>query len=116
MSLLSEAMEPCVFMNKSKESDGYGGYVDTYTDGVSFDAAITYDTSIQARVAEQQGVKNIYTVTTRKNMTLNNRDVFRRESDNKYFRVTSDGDDHKTPNSATLDMRVVTAEEFKISG
>jgi hypothetical protein len=42
--------------------------------------------------------------------------VFRRESDGKIFRVTSDGDDKKTPPSAGLDMRQVTAEEFVPAG
>jgi hypothetical protein len=40
--------------------------------------------------------------------------VFRRNRDGKIFRVTSDGDDKHTPISATLNMRVVTAEEFKL--
>ena len=47
-------------------------------------------------------------------MTLEYHDVFRRSSDNKIFRVTSDGDDRKTPTSAKLDMRQVTAEEWEL--
>jgi hypothetical protein len=51
-------------------------------------------------------------VTTRKTKLLEYHDVFRRESDSKIFRVTSDGDDKHTPESAGLNMRQVTAEEF----
>ena len=116
MSLLSEAMENCVLMDKKTEPDGYGGYISRYTDGAQFQAAIVFDTSIQARVAEKQGVSSMYTITTPKAMVLQYHDIFRRVSDGKVFRVTSDGDDKYTPKSATLDMRQVTAEEYTING
>lgn len=115
MSLLSEAMESCVLLNKHTEADTYGGYISTWTDGASFDAAIVLDTSMQARVAEKQGVTALYTVTTNKALNLQYHDVFRRVSDGKIFRVTSDGDDKKTPNSAALNMRQVSAETWVLS-
>lgn len=112
MSLLSEAMESCILLDKSTSDDGYGGFIRTWTDGASFEAAITFDTSIEARVAEAQGVHSLYTVTTPRNAVLQYHDYFRRERDGKLFRVTSDGDDKYTPASAGLDMRQVTAEEI----
>lgn len=114
MSLLSEALEECTMLTKSVINDGYGGYTTTWTEGAVFDAAIVFDTSIQARTAEAQGVSSRYTVTTKRIMHLEYHDVFRRNSDGKIFRVTSDGDDKYTPASATLDMRQVTAEEFSL--
>lgn len=114
MSLLSEAMESCTLLTKTIVSDGYGGYVTTWTEGVEFEAAIVFDTSIQARQAEAAGVTSLYTVTTKRNMHLEYHDVFRRNSDRKIFRVTSDGDDKYTPASASLDMRQVTAEEWTL--
>lgn len=114
MSLLSEAMEKCIILDKTKTPDGYGGYVNTWTEGVEFNAAVVFDTSIQARIAAKQGVSSAYTVTTQKGMTLEYHDVFKRLRDGKIFRVTSDGDDKYTPNSASLNMRQVTAEEWEI--
>ena len=114
MSLLSEAMENCTMLDKTTQADGYGGYVTTWTNGAEFKAAITIDTSIEARVAEQAGVTAIYTVTTAKAMNLQYHDVFRRERDGKIFRVKSDGDDKATPKSATLNMRQVNAEEWEL--
>ena len=114
MSLLSEAMENCTMIDKTTVSDGYGGFEVKYVDGASFICATTLDTSTAARVAESQGVKNLYTVTTPRAVNLQFHDIFRRESDKKIFRVTSDGDDKKTPASAGLDMRVVSAEEYVI--
>ena len=112
MSLLDDAMETCVIMDKTTQPDGYGGYISTYREGAQFNAAIVFDTSIEARVADKEGVTSLYTVTTSKALTLEYHDVFKRLRDNKVFRVTSDGDDKFTPASATLDMRQVTAEEF----
>jgi len=114
MSLLSEAMEKCTMLLKSVTNDGYGGYITSWAEGAEFEAAIVFDTSIQARQAEAAGVSSLYTVTTGRGLTLEYHDVFRRESDGKIFRVTSDGDDKYTPNSASLDMRQVTAEEFSL--
>jgi len=115
MSLLEEAMENCVMIDKTTQPDGYGGVITTWTEGAEFIAAIVFDTSMEARIGEQQGVTNLYTVTTKKNMNLQYHDVFKRLSDDKIFRVTSDGDDKRTPNSASLNMRQVTAEEFILS-
>lgn len=114
MSLLTEAMEPCVMMDKHTEPDGYGGYISTWTEGAEIDAAIVLDTSMEARSAEKMGVTALYTVTTLKVLNLQYHDVFKRLSDGKIFRVTSDGDDKKTPRSASLNMRQVTAEEWDL--
>lgn len=116
MSLLSEAMEQCVMMDRKTEPDGYGGYISKYTEGATFQAAIVFDTSLEARVADKQGVSSLYTITTPRAMVLQYHDVFKRVGDGKVFRVTSDGDDKYTPKSATLDMRQVTAEEYMING
>ena len=115
MSLLTEAMEPFYFYTKTRVDDGYGGYKNAYVKSEStFDAAITFDTSIEARRADKEGVKSLYTITTKKNVVLEYHDVIERARDKKVFRVTSDGDDKFTPNSATLDMRQVTAEEWEL--
>lgn len=113
MSLLSEALDKCVMMHKiTVDDDGRGGETTSWVDGAHFEAAIVFDASIQARAAQAQGVSSVYTVTTRKAKVLEYHEVFRRLEDGKVFRVTSDGDDKKTPDSASLNMRQVTAEEF----
>ena len=114
MSLLDEAMDKCIMLDKTTEPDGYGGFIVTYVEGAEFDSAITFDTSIEARRAEKEGVTSRYTVTTNRNTVLEYHSVFRRLRDGKIFRVTSDGDDKYTPQSATLDMRQVTAEEWSL--
>lgn len=114
MSLLSEAMEKCHMKDKTTVPDGYGGFSTVWVDGAVFDAAITFDSSLEARVADAQGVTSLYTVTTTRSVVLQYHDVFVRERDGKVFRVTSDGDDRYTPASASLNMRQCSAEEWEI--
>ena len=47
-------------------------------------------------------------------MNLEYHDVIKRLRDNKFFRITSDGEDKFTPSSASLDMRQVSAEEWSL--
>lgn len=114
MSLLSEAMEKCILLNKTVTADGYGGYVTTYTEGAEFDAACVLMGSVEVVAAQLKGTGASYTITTKRALNLQYHDVFKRSRDNKIFRVTSDGDDKLTPQSASLDMRQVTAQEWEI--
>lgn len=112
MSLLDESMESFVIMDKTTIPDGYGGYKTEWKQGAEIAAAAVLDTSIEARVADKQGVTALYTITTRKNVNLQYHDIIRRTRDGKLFRVKSDGDDKATPASAGLYMRQVSAEEI----
>jgi hypothetical protein len=114
VSLLSDAYEKAVIYDKVTTSDGRGGVVTTYNEGAEIDVAFSFDTSTAARIAEQEGASNRYTLTTRKSVNLQFHDVIKRLRDGKIFRVTSDGDDNYTPASASLDMRQVEAEEWRI--
>ena len=115
MSLLTEAMEGCTMLDKITVDDGMGGYTRQWQDGAAFDAAVVFNSSLEARRAQKEGVTSLYTVTTSRAVSLEYHDVFRRNRDGKVFRVTSDGDDLYTPKSAGLDMRQVTAEEWVLT-
>lgn len=114
MSLIDEFKSPVCFLEKKRIPDGEGGFSTTWEEGAKFSAAITFDTSIEARAAEKQGVTSIYTITTDKSVVLEYHDVLKRLFDGKIFRITSDGDDKHTPASSALDMRQVTAEEWSL--
>lgn len=115
MGLLFAAFEPFVMMDRHSEKDSYGTIKTTWTEGAEFDAAATFDSSMEARIGGVQGVTSLYTITTHRAINLRHHDVVKRISDGKIFRVTSDGDDKKTPASASLDMRQVTAEEWALT-
>lgn len=115
MSLIEESMTACAIMTKAREPDGEGGFTTEWTEGAEFQAAITFDSSLQAKVAEQQGVKSLYTVTTAKNAKLDFHDVIKRLSDGKILRITSDSDDKQTPARAMFGQYLqVSAEEWVI--
>ena len=115
MSLVSEAMEKSYIIDKTTTPDGYGGVKTTYIQGAEIMVAYSFNTSTEARIAAQQGTNNRFTLYTRKSVILRFPDIVKRDRDGKYFRVTSDGDDNRTPNSAGLDLRAVEAEEWKIT-
>lgn len=112
MSLLTQAMEDVVMLEKQRVPDGEGGFTTDWAEGVQFKAAISFDSSMQARTAERQGVTSFYTVTVPTNAKLEYHDVLKRIRDGKVFRVTSDGDDKITPPSASFQFIQVTAEEY----
>lgn len=112
--LWESELEEATILDKTSVPDGSGGKVTQYKDGASIVAAFSFATSQQMRIAEKANAVPRYTITTRQNVNLQYHDVVRRESDKKIFRVTSDGDDNKSPAVSTLGMRQVEAEEWEI--
>ena len=115
MSLLEEAYEDFTVINKTIVDDGYGGTTTVWSDGAKIKGAIVFDSSTQMKVAQAMGVTSTYTLTVKKSLELDYHTVIRRESDKKVFRLTSNSDDKKTPNSASLNMRQYSAEEWTIT-
>lgn len=114
MSLIDTMKEECTILDRRTISDGMGGYLTQWIDGAVFQAAVIKDSSMQARMAEKQGVTELYTVTTDKNIPLAYHDVFRRDSDGAIFRVTSNMTDSKTPVVASFQFGQVTAERWEL--
>lgn len=114
MSLIKDAMERSYIMDKTTIPDGYGGVKTIYKEGAEIMVAYSFDASTTARVAQQEGTNNRFTLLTKRSVILRYPDVVKRISDGKYFRVTSDGDDNRTPKSAGLDLRAVEAEEWEM--
>lgn len=113
--LMNEFTETCVLLEKTRVPDGEGGWATTWYDGMVFTAAITHDSTMTARVAEKEGMRATYTITTEKGYPLEFHDVLRRESDGKTFRVTSDGVEKMTPNRANFQISQVSAEEWELT-
>lgn len=103
----------CTMQTKSTISDGQGGVVTSWTNGDTFLSAIVKNSTAIERVAEKQGVKASYTVTTPVTVSLKFHDIFKRNSDNKTFIVTSNSSDSKPPQVSTFKFNQVTAEEWE---
>lgn len=115
MSLIDVFKSDCVMMDKTSVPDGIGGFVYEWHAGAPFEAAIVKDNTMEARVAEKQGVTEVYTVTVSRNLPLQYHDVFKRLSDGQIFRVTSNVTDSKSPRTATFAFGQVTAERWELS-
>lgn len=112
MSLLDSAFESFTVMNKAIVDDGYGGTVTTWTPGATIQGVMVYNNSVIEKVAEAIGSTSSYTFTCRRSLMFDFRDVLKRNSDDKLFRLTSNSDENRTPAGAGLDMRQYTAEEL----
>ena len=115
MSLLEDAYEDFIIINKAVVDDGYGGTTTVWTPGATIQGAITFDASSVVKVAEALGATAIYTLTVKKSVDLDFHTVLKRKADNRIFRTTANSDDRKTPESAGLDMRQYSVEEWKLT-
>ena len=115
MNLIENMMERYILMEKVRIPDGEGGFIPTWNDGITFDAAVTRDSTMQARIAEKEGVTSVYTVTTHRNTVLEFHDVIKRVSDGTIFRITSNGNEMKSPAVSNLDICQVTAEGWRLT-
>lgn len=113
--LIDTMKEACVLMDKRRQPDGIGGYKTGWVESVPFTAAIIKNTTMEARIAEKQGVTELYTVTVDKGLALDYHDVFKRVSDGAIFRVTSNQHDNETPKVASFHFGQVTAERWELA-
>jgi hypothetical protein len=104
-----------VMMDKVTVSDGIGGVIRQWTEGAAFKAAIVKDSTLAARVAEREGVTEVYTVTVDKGIELDFHDVFKRVKDGAIFRVTSNISDSETPTVSSFQIGQVTAERWTLT-
>lgn len=115
MSLLDTMREPCVMMDKTSVPDGMGGFIPAYKEGAEFEATIIKDNSLQAVVAQQQGLAETFTVIVNKSVPLVHLDVFKRLSDGETFRMTSSTKDSAAPSPSTIPIAKATCERWTIS-
>lgn len=114
MSLLNDFAKPCVLLEKRTTADGEGGYITEWVEGVTFENFQATESSLEARIAEKQGVTSVYNVLVKRDLPLEYHSVFRDKESGKVFRVTSDPEDKKAPRSASFDLKFCTAERWDL--
>lgn len=112
--LMAEKETSCTLLEKTRIPDGEGGWETSWVDGEGFKAVIEHASSIEARVAESEGMSSTFTVWTERGFTLDFHDLLRRDSDGQVFRVTSQGGDEQSPDSATFSLQHVSAERWQL--
>ncbi len=113
--MIQDIFESLIFLDKVSIPDGMGGFETIWKDGAEFKGYINLDNSIEAKIAEKQGVTNIYTVTTENNVFLEFNDIIKRKSDQQTFKIKSlNNTENIPPKFATLNLRYATAELFDL--
>ena len=113
MSLLDQAYEPFVMIDKRSVSDGEGGYFTDYVEGAEISVAVTNENTSLTRIAEALTEKVEYRVITKRNVKFNQDDLIKRISDGQVFRIYYKNT-KETPKSASLDMKETFAQEWSI--
>lgn len=111
--LLPQMFTPACKLDLTSESDGFGGFVETWKEGAQFDAAFAMNGTTDAQIAQQSGSKRLFTVLTKQTAKLRFNDRIKRLSDGLVLRITSNADDIKTPDSSDLKLYQVTAEAIE---
>lgn len=113
MSLIGEAFENFVIIDKKSVSDGEGGFVWEYIEGARIKVALGDKASSLSKIAEAITERKEYNVVTPKNTILESNTIIKRLRDNTTFKILYDNE-NKTPESANLKLRQTTAIEWSL--
>lgn len=114
MSLLDDFSRACVLMEKSRQPDGEGGYITTWTEGAEFTNHQAIDTSMEARIAEKQGVTSVYSALVDVAVPIEYGDYFKDKESGAVYRVTSRPEEKQAPKSASFGLKYFTAERTEL--
>lgn len=114
MSLLDDFARPCVLLEKKRVPDGAGGYIVEWTEGAEFTNYQALDTSMEARIAEKQGVTSLYSALVRADLPIEYNDYFRDKTTGLTYRVTSNPEEKTAPKSASFSLKSFTAERKEL--
>ncbi len=113
--LLDDYGRKCVLLEKTNVPDGFGGYETAWKDGIEFQNYQALESSMEARIAEKQGVTSVYNVLVKRDLPIEYHSVFRDETTKQTYRVTSDPSDEQAPKSASFDLKFFTAERWALT-
>ena len=114
LTLLDKSMEKYRILNRVRTDDDYGGYRETWTDGMTFDAAMAKNSTTEQQIAEKEGITESFTFVVNENVTLDYHDVFKRLSDGAIFRTTSRTVDSVAHPMSTIRIAKITAERWEL--
>ena len=114
MSLLDDFARPCVLLEKTRQPDGEGGYIVTWSEGAEFTNYQSMDTSMEARIAEKQGVTSVYSALVNKSVPVEYNDYFKDKTTGLIYRVTSNPEEKEAPKSSSFPLKYFTAERTEL--
>lgn len=115
MSLLTDFARPCVLMIKDPQPDGEGGYITVWTEGAEFLNYQALDTSMEARIAEKQGVHSVYSALVDQGFPIGYGDHYKDLQTGATYRVTSNPEDKQSPKSSGMHLKYFTSERVTLA-
>lgn len=113
--LLEDFGSTCVLMEKKREPDGAGGWLPTaWVEGAEFTNYQALNTSMEARIAEKQGVTSVYSALVDKAVPIEYGDYFKDKKTGLTYRVTSNPAEKQAPKSASFALKYFTAERKEL--
>lgn len=104
---------PMCMMNKIYKPDGLGSVLAVYEDGAPFDGGVVLNSTTEMQIAQQEGHKAVYTLTTAVPLPFEKGDRVKRLSDDALFKITSDAADKQAPPMAGITGTQVTMERVE---
>lgn len=101
------------FLNRVVTNGPFGPVID-WQEGAEFDCLLTFNSSMEARIAEKQQVTSLFSGIVAKDSPIEYHSVFKRVSDDAVFRVTSEPKDDESPGIATFSVKAFTAEKYTL--
>ena len=110
MTMLTDFFENAHIMDKTTVSDGMGGATTQWHDGAMIRVGFSANRSTEARIAEQNGIKALWTIVHTDMLEFRQNDVIRRDKTGQLFRITGNSIDMHTPPMADVQFMQVSAE------
>lgn len=95
-------------------TSGPFGTKTVWTEGAEFDCLFSFNNSIEALVAEKQGVTSFWNGIVHKATNVKYYEIIKRVSDGEVYRVTSNPNDYEIPSIASFSVKAFTAEKYKL--
>lgn len=115
MNLLTSVMEPYAMMDRVTVNDDMLGFKTTWVEGAQFDAYVRKESAPEITVAEQQGVREVFTLIVPKGTPLEYHDVIMRVRDGSVFRLTSNVKDHEAPSASSIPIGRANCERWELT-
>lgn len=118
--LLQKNTEPFCMLVSIRTDDRQGGFRNEWTESGAFDACAVQrrdtDPNRRTESAQKPEARRVYDVlTARAAPLLPFHSIIRCKRDGRLFRIISDSADLQTPKGAKLDLRLYTAEEWRLA-
>ena len=115
MMALSDFLDDqLAIMDKVSRPDGFGGFVWVWQEGVHFLGKAVHKSGNELYIAQQQGMKETYSITTQANIPLERGDYVKRLRDGATLKVTTAPEDGTPPTISDVKFLYVLAERVTL--